>query len=157
MSNYKTLKAWDAINGASGMAYIDIDGQREALFYLKKIEAKIKKNKNEIKVLGQTGVKHKANGWSGSGSMTIYYSTSKFRELTLKYMKTGKDTYFDIYVENADTNSDIGRQSIVLRQVNLDEVSMTKLDVGSTELEEDMSFTFNDIDILESFKHPIGE
>ena len=157
MGSYKTLKAWDAISGAAGMAYIDIDGKREPLFYLKKLEATIKKNKNEIKVLGRTGAKHKSNGWSGSGSMTIYYATSKFRELTLKYMKEGKDTYFDIYVENDDANSDIGRQSVVLRQVNLDEVSIAKLDVDSTELEEDISFTFNDVDILESFEEAVGE
>lgn len=89
--------------------------------------------------------------------MTVYYSTSKFRELMLKYIKEGKDTYFEIVIENKDPSSDIERQSVALKQVNIDNVTMAKLDINSTELDEEMTFTFNDIDILESFKPVIGE
>ena len=89
--------------------------------------------------------------------MTVYYSTSKFRDLMLKYIKEGKDTYFEIVIENKDPSSDIERQSVALKQVNIDNVTMAKLDINSTELDEEMTFTFNDIDILESFKPVIGE
>ncbi len=152
-----TLKAWDTINGALGTCYVDIDGQKEEALYLKNIEANIKKNKREIKVLGQTGTKHKASGWSGTGKMTAYYSTSKFREIMLKYIKEGKDTYFEIIIENNDPSSDIQRQSIALKQVNIDTMTMAKLDINNTELDEEMTFTFNDVDILESFKPIVGE
>lgn len=152
-----TLKAWDAINGALGTCYANINGNKEEMLYVKNIEAKIKKNKREIKVLGQTGSKHKATGWSGSGSMTIYYSTTKFREMMLEYIKSGKDIYFDIVVENKDDSSNIGRQSIILKQVNIDSIIMTKLDINSTELDEEISFTFNDVSILQSFDNIIGE
>lgn len=156
-----TLKAWDAINGAEGKVYadIEIDGvkTREEMLYVKKVEAKVEKNKSEIKVLGQTGAKHKANGWKGSGSMTIYYATSLFRKLMLDYMKTGKDTYFTLYIENEDPSSEIGRQAIVLKQVNLDDVILAKVDVDSTELDEEISFTFNDADILNEFDAVVGE
>lgn len=152
-----TLKAWDAINGALGTCYANINGNKEEMLYVKNIEAKIKKNKREIKVLGQTGSKHKATGWSGSGSMTIYYSTTKFREMMLEYIKSGKDIYFDIIVENKDDSSNIGRQSIILKQVNIDSIIMTKLDINSTELDEEISFTFNDVSILQSFDNIIGE
>lgn len=152
-----TLKAWDTINGALGTCYVDIDGKKEEVLYLKNIEAKIKKNKREIKVLGQTGTKHKSSGWIGSGKMTVYYSTSKFRELMLKYIKEGKDTYFEIIIENNDPSSDIQRQSVCLKQVNIDNVTMAKLDINSTELDEEMTFTFNDVDILQSFNPVVGE
>ena len=152
-----TLKAWDTINGALGTCYVNIDGKKEEVLYLKDIEAKIKKNKREIKVLGQTGTKHKSSGWVGTGKMTVYYSTSKFRELMLKYVKEGKDTYFEIIVENNDPASDIKRQSIALKQVNIDNVTMAKLDINSTELDEEMTFTFNDVDILDSFEEIVGE
>nr|WP_317356789.1 phage tail tube protein [uncultured Tyzzerella sp.] len=152
-----TLKAWDTINGALGTCYVDIDGKKEEVLYLKNIEAKIKKTKREIKVLGQTGTKHKANGWVGTGKMNAYYATSKFRELMLKYIKEGKDTYFEIIIENNDPSSDIERQSIALKQVNIDNVTMAKLDINSTELDEELTFTFNDIDILQTFNPVIGE
>lgn len=153
----KTLKAWDTINGALGTCYAVINGKKEEMLYLKNIEAKIKKNKREIKVLGQTGTKHKASGWNGTGKMTVYYSTSKFREIMLEYIKTGKDTYFEIIVENNDPSSKIGRQSVAIKQVNIDAINMAKLDINNTELDEDMSFTFNDIDILNSFTPVVGE
>ena len=152
-----TLKAWDAINGALGTCYADINGNKEEMLYVKNIEAKIKKSKREIKVLGQTGAKHKATGWSGTGSMTIYYSTTKFRELMIDYINTGKDTYFDIVIENNDSSSQIGRQTIVLKQVNIDNMTMAKLDINSTELDEELTFTFNDVSILNSFQPIVGE
>lgn len=152
-----TLKAWDTINGALGTCYAIVNGKKEEMLYLKNIEAKIKKNKREIKVLGQTGTKHKASGWTGTGSMSVYYSSSKFRELMLDYIKTGKDTYFEIIIENNDPSSEIGRQSIAIKQVNIDAMCMAKLDINNTELDEQMTFTFNDIDILNSFNPVVGE
>ncbi len=108
-------------------------------------------------MLGQTGAKHKATGWSGTGNMTIYYSTSKFRQMMIEYIKTGKDIYFDIVIENKDNSSNIGRQAMILKQVNIDTMTMAKLDINSTELDEEISFTFNDVSILESFSTITGE
>lgn len=152
-----TLKAWDAINGAEGRCYANIDGQIEEFIYAKDIVAKIEKNKSEIKVLGQTGSKHKANGWKGTGSMTMYYASSLFRKLMVEYVKTGKDLYFDMFVENSDPTSEIGTQKIWLKQVNINSIIMAKLDVNSTELDEEVEFTFNGVEIMEEFAPAEGE
>ncbi len=153
-----TLKAWDAIQGQLGRCVATIDGQQEDMIYLISVEATIDKNKNEIPILGYPGKKHKANGWSGKGKASLYYCTSKFRELMIKYAKTGQDTYFDMIIENEDPNaSDIGRQRVLLKQVNIDSQVVAKLDVNSTELDEDIEFTFNGIELLESFIPPVGE
>lgn len=152
-----TLKAWDAINGAEGICYATIDKKREDMIYVKNIEAKIEKNKSEIKVLGQTGTKHKANGWKGTGKMNMYYVTSTFRELMSDYVRNGVDTYFDLYITNEDPSSEIGKQEIWLKQVNIDSIMIAKLDINSTELDEELTFTFNDIEILEKFEKVVGE
>ena len=76
-----TLKAWDAINGATGKCIATIDKNVEDMIYVKNIRARVEKKKTEIKVLGQTGAKHKANGWKGSGVMNMYYATSLFRKM----------------------------------------------------------------------------
>ena len=152
-----TLAIESVVNGAMGRCIATIDGNVEELFYVKNIEVSVEKEKGEIKVLGQTGTKHKANGWSGSGSMTIYYCTSKFRAMMMRYIKEGVDTYFDILIENEDPSTKIGKQTAIVKGVNLDSIVMAKLDIDSTELDEDIDFTFNDIDLLNEFGEVIVE
>lgn len=151
----KFLQANDAISGQEARAYATINGIVEEMFYAKKFEAKVKKNKKAIKVLGKRGSQNKANGWEGTGTMTIYYVTSTFRELMLQYMKQGIDVYFDVQITNQDPNSTIGKQTTVIKNINLDEVVMASFDVESEALEEEVSFTFDDADILDQFGTPV--
>lgn len=145
------LQARDTISGQEGRAFATINGQVEEMFYLKTLEATVEKEKAEVKTLGRRGTQHKATGWSGSGSMTIYYVTTLFRKMMLDYIQSGKDTYFDIQVVNEDPSSSIGKQTIVLKGVNLDSVVMASLDTDSDALEEDIDFTFEDVSISDSF------
>ncbi|APO44324.1 phage portal protein [Paenibacillus xylanexedens] len=148
------LKASDTISGQEGRAYATINGQTEEMFYVKTLEATVEKQKAEVKTLGRRGIQHKATGWSGSGSMTIFYTTSRFRELMLQYMQNGVDTYFDIEVTNEDPSSTIGKQTVTLKGVNLDSVIMASLDTEAEALEEEVSFTFEDVDMPVSFNLP---
>ncbi|MCR8645565.1 phage tail tube protein [Paenibacillus sp. N1-5-1-14] len=149
------LMAKDTISGQEARAYATINGRVEELFYAKKIEAKVKKNKKSMKTLGKRGSQNKANGFEGTGSMTIYYVTSLFRQLMLDYMKTGRDTYFDLQIVNEDPASSIGKQTVVIKGVNLDEVTLASFDVESEALEEELAFTFDDADILDQFGKPV--
>ncbi|WP_127575257.1 phage tail tube protein [Paenibacillus barengoltzii] len=149
------FKAGDAISGQEGRAYATINGRVEELFYAKSIEARAEKNKSDFKALGRRGTQSKAIGWTGTGSMTIYYATPVFRQMMLDYIKTGKDTYFDLTVVNEDPNSSLGRQTVILRNVNLDSVIMAKLDVDAEFLDEDCDFTFDDVDMPDSFATPV--
>ncbi|MFB5674272.1 phage tail tube protein [Paenibacillus terreus] len=148
------LKASDTISGQEGRAYATINGQVEEMFYVKTLEATVEKQKAEVKTLGRRGVQHKATGWSGSGSMTIFYMTTRFRQMMLDYMKTGVDQYFDIEVTNEDPTSSIGKQTVTLKGVNLDSVIMASLDTESDALEEEVSFTFEDVEIANAFNAP---
>ncbi|WP_309119205.1 phage tail tube protein [Paenibacillus sp.] len=148
------LRAGDTISGQEGRAYATIGGENHEMFYVKNIRATAEKQKAEVKTLGRRGVQHKATGWSGTGEMTIYYVTSRFRQLMLKYIKDGVDTYFDITITNDDPSSSIGRQTVTLKGVNLNEVVMAALDTESEALEEDVAFTWEDIDMAETFVDP---
>lgn len=142
----------DAISGKHAKAFITINGQVEELFYARSLEATIEKNKSDVPVLGKTNVGQKAVGWTGSGTMNIYYVTSLFRRLIRDYIKTGRDFYFDMTVTNEDPTSRAGRQTVVLKNCNLDSVVAASFDATSDEaLNEDVSFTFDDYDILEQF------
>lgn len=143
----------DTVSGNEGTAFITIGGQNLDLFYVKAIEATIEKEKAEGKTLGRRGMQSKATGYKGTGELKIYYVTPLFVELIMKYMKDGIDTYFDLTVVNEDPNSQAGKQTVVLKNCNLDEVPVALLDVESEALEQEMSFTFDDMDILDKFKY----
>ncbi|WP_240421658.1 phage tail tube protein [Paenibacillus periandrae] len=150
------LNARDTLSGQEGTAFAtipDANGakQNEEMFYVKKLEAKVEKDKTDIKTLGRRGTQHKANGWKGTGTMTIYYVTTLFRQMMLDYIGTGKDSYFDLKVTNEDPASGAGKQTVILKNVNLDSVIMASLDTDSTALEEEVSFTFDGVEIESSF------
>lgn len=152
MDNWKYMKAEDAISGKEGALYATINGNVSQVAECKSITAKITKNKTEFKALGYRGTQHKATGWSGTGTLVIHYATSKFAKMMIDYAKTGKDQYFKLQLINEDPTSNIGRQTVTLIDVNLDEAEIAKLDTDAEFLDQSMNFTFSDVDIPDEFK-----
>lgn len=151
------LKAGDTISGQEGRAYAKIGSETHEMFYIKNIKATAEKQKTDIKTIGKRGTQHKASGWSGSGSMTIYYVTSIFRQLMIDYIQKGVDTYFDIAITNEDPSSTIGSQTVTLKNVNLNSVVMAALDTDADVLDEEIDFTWEGIDMADDhkFKTPV--
>ena len=150
------LRAEDTLSGTQGTATASIDGLVQDLFFLKTFEATLTKKKVALNVLGRRGEQHKAAGWSGKGSLNMYYITSIFRNLASVYNLTGKDTYFNITVTNEDANSTVGTQTLTLYNCNMDSAVLAKLDVGSEALDEDADFTFDDFIVLNAFGQPVA-
>lgn len=146
------LNGQDTVSGKEGKAIATINGEVHELFYAKNIEATLEKIKSEVKTIGRRGIGHKANGFSGTGSLTMFYITSRFRKMTMDYIKTGVDTYFDLQIINEDPASATGKQTIVLKNCNIDSVLLAKLDGDSDDsLDEEFDFTFEDADMLDQF------
>lgn len=154
------LKAGDTISGQEAVSTMLVRNNNgttsvENMFWAKNLEASAEINKTEVYTLGKRGAQNKPTGWSGSGSMTIYYITSLFRRMVLNYIKTGIPVYFDITVTNDDPGSTVGAQTVVLKNCSLDSVILAKFDVEAEILDEEVSFTFDDIDILDDFNTPV--
>lgn len=145
------LKAQNTISGTQGKLIATINGSVYQIGEVKSFEATVDKNKSEMKVVGKTGTQHKGSGWNGSGSMTLYYGSPIFRRMMIEYMKTGKDTYFDVTCVNEDPGSGRGKQTATIRNVNIDSMTIAILDAESDMLEEDLDFTYDDVDILDEF------
>ena len=120
------------------------------------LEASIEKTKSEIPNLGRTGKGNKPTGWKGSGSATFHYNTSIFREQLYRYKETGQDVYFDIQITNEDPTSSVGRQTIILKDCNVDGGILAKFDADAEYLDEDLDFTFEDWEMPEQFSHLQG-
>ena len=145
------LRAKDTVNGALGTCYALIDGKRHELMQVKNVQAKVKKTRTAIPILGLTAKQQKSGGWEGTGVMTVYYVSSLFREVMVDYMKNGVDTYFELMLTNEDTTSDTGRQTVLLKDVNIEEMLIGKIDVSETAMEEEMKFTFGGVELLDTF------
>lgn len=145
------MEGKNALSGKEGTAFITVDGQVKEIAYLKNIEASVELNKVEVQTLGRRGMQHKINGWSGTGSMNVYYITSLFRNMIIDYIKKGKVTYFDIQVKNEDPGSAAGKQTTVLKNCLINGGVLTKLDIEADYLDEDIEFSFEDADISDTF------
>ena len=149
------LQAEDAVNGREGIATAEINGQIVELMELANISVTVEKNKTEFKAMGTRNTQNKTIGWTGTGSATVRYVSSRWAKMIQEYVKTGRDTYFTIVVTNEDPGSATGRQVIQVLGCNIDSADIAKLDVDTEILEQDVNFTFNDFNILEEFT-PLG-
>ena len=145
------LQAEDTINGREGVATAVIDGRTIELMELVNITATVDKNKTEFKALGQRNTQNKTTGWSGTGSASVRYISSRWGKLMQQYAKTGKDTYFTIVITNEDPASSTGKQRVQLLGCNIDGIDLAKLDIDSEILDQDINFTFSDFNILDEF------
>ncbi|MBO1094959.1 phage portal protein [Enterococcus casseliflavus] len=148
------LKAGDIISGREGTAFMTIDGRNVPMFWLKNIEAMVELIKTEVPVLGKRMNQQKVAGANGTGSMVIHKVTSEFAKIGIDYLKSGTIPEITIKVTNDDPNSTIGRQSTLISGVIFDSVPIAKLDIESETLDEDVSFTFSDADLLDQFNQP---
>ncbi len=151
MRDRQIMHAKDAISGSLGECYTTIDGRRYNLMQVINVEAKFEKTKVEVPILGKTGKGNKSTGWKGSGSFTIHYNTSLFRQMVYKYAATGEDTYFDMQITNEDPTSTVGRQTVILKDCNIDEAVIAKIDADADYLDDEISFTFEGMEMPEVF------
>lgn len=142
----------DAINAREGRITANINGQIKELAEVKSLTASIEFSKADFKAIGTSATQKKTTGWSGTGSMTIYYVTSDWNKIILDYTKYKKVTNFDILVVNEDPSSSIGKQTIKLSRCTLDGGDVAKLDADADFLDGTYNFTFEDYEIVDAFK-----
>jgi hypothetical protein len=151
--NYTRLA--DTISSHEGKAYITIDGQNRELFEISTLSAQIDLIVQERRLLGHRMTQHKVVGASGTGSMTIYFMNSEMLNQAIQYLRTGNYKGLKVQVKNEDPQSTIGKQEVVLSNVVLATIPVTTLDDQSDDpITFDTDFTFDDIEVLESFKLP---
>lgn len=156
MAKNVIMNAKDTVSASLAECYATIDGIRYNLMQAINLEATMEKTKAEIPILGKTGKGNKATGWTGTGSATFHFNTSVFRKAMKAYKDTGMDFYFDIQITNSDPTSSVGRQTIILKDCNLDSILLAKFDADGEYLDEEMDFTFEDWEMPEVFNELNG-
>lgn len=150
--NTITMKSKDTLSASEAQCFATINGRIYNLLNAISLEAKMTKKKSTIPILGKPGGGNRATGWSGSGTMTVHYNMSVMRKLAIEYAHSGQDIYFEMQITNYDKTNNLGRQTIVLKDCNFDEIILAKFDASSDDtLQEDISFTFEDVEMPEEF------
>jgi Phage tail tube protein len=142
------FRAQNTISGKEGRLFLN----GEELAYIKSLEATIEKNKSEVNIMGRRMTGHKTTGANGTGTMTFYKVTSKFIRIIRDYVKNGQDAYFTLQSVLDDKSSGRGTERVTLYDVNIDSVKVAGLDVDSEALEEEVPFTFEDIDLPQALR-----
>ena len=152
----QTMNAKDSVSAKLAECYVTIENNRYNFMQAINLEANFEKTKSEVPILGKTGSGNKSTGWKGTGSATMHYNSSIMRELMERFKKTGEDVYFDIQVTNVDPTSSVGRQTVILKDCNIDGGVLAKFDADGEYLDEDIDFTFEDFEIPEKFRMLAG-
>jgi hypothetical protein len=145
------MNAKDAVSASLAECFVTIEGERYNFMQAINLEARFNKTKTKVPILGKTGKGNKSTGWDGDGSATFHYNTSIFRKLMVRYKNTGEDVYFDIQLTNEDPTSSVGRQTVILKDCNMDGGILAKFDADAGYLDEDVDFTFEDFELPEEF------
>ena len=151
-----TMNAKDALSASLAECFVTIDGDRYNFMQAINLTASIEKQKNQVPILGKTGKGNKSSTWNGTGKALFHYNTSIFRQLLYKFKETGEDIYFDIQITNDDPTANVGRQSVILKDCNINGGIIAKFDASKEYLDEEMEFTFEDFEIPEKFKNLDG-
>lgn len=146
------MNANDAVYGSLAECYVTLDGNRYNLMQLYEFESTYEVNIVEVPILGRVTKGQKPAGGKGSWSGTAHYNQSIFRKWILKYKNTGELVPFDIQVTNEDPSSTAGRQTIIHRGCLLDKVILAKYNADDEILDEEVSGTFDDWDMPETFR-----
>ncbi|WP_400194611.1 phage tail tube protein [Lysinibacillus telephonicus] len=147
----ETMHARDSISGSQGEAFVTIRNRRYNFAQLINIQADMAKTKTQVPILGKVGKGNKSTGAEYTGSATFHFNTSIFRDMLYRYKETGEDLYFDIQLTNEDKSSTVGRQTIILKDCNLDGGILALIDTDAEYLEDSFEFTFEDWEMPEQF------
>lgn len=147
------LNVHDINNGALGEVTIQFaDGTIMNGMHTIDLEVNIEYEKEDKAVLGLTHKESIKLGSNGTFSGTFYDITSEFRKRAQVYQDKATDDLFDMTVVQYDPNSHTDRQSITYFDCNLDSLTLSKLDIGATDLEVEMEGTFSTFKINSEYK-----
>lgn len=142
----------DTISSKEGTVYASVDGKNIPFAEIIEMEAKIELKTVDITSIGQRMKSKKVVGAEGTGSIKYYFQNPAIRNIIVNYVKEGKISEISIKYANEDPTSKAGRNSGVLKNVIFEKALLFKTSGEDNVLEEETDFSFNDIEILDTFK-----
>lgn len=152
MAGMKVLDETLMTSGVDGAATFEMNGKKYSAGIFTKFEGKVAFNNTQKKVLGRRTEVTLTNGTKGTWSATAYYSTDIYRKAVVAYMN-GTGAYPVMTVTTTNKNESLGTHTVIYRNCKLDEVILSKIDVDSDVLTEDLKGTFDGVSMPSTFNN----
>lgn len=135
------------MNGSFAGMWLDSDFLGEGT----ELEAKISIEKKEVKQAGTLAKGYKIVGSDGKGKLKVNKISSYFITKLAGPMKEGKTPTFNIKSTVKDPDLGGAEETVLLKGVIFDELPLINWKTKEL-LEEELSFTFSDFDVLGTVK-----
>lgn len=147
----------DTLHGAAGKAVIILDGQVKDLFGAKNVKTQAEITSSDMKVIGTKKAQQKPGSVKQTGTMTVYYGTPLFIDMLARYIRSGVMPYFNLQTTNDDPTTTVGVQTVAYYNCKLSgTIPLSVLDADADMLTMDVSFTYEDFEVLSAFHDPAG-
>ena len=145
------LNANDVINATEGTVLVNVDGNVREAAEVSTITCSVNFDKSDIKTISTRVIQKKMNTWSGTGTMSVYFSTSFWAEMIIDFINTGKVPEFSLTGVIDDPQTVLGGMRVRLNHCKLDGGDLFKLSTSDDNLTADYNFTFEGAEIVNSF------
>lgn len=145
------LNGRDTISTKDAKLYITIAGRVIPMIEANKFSAKLEKNKEDVQTLGSRWKHKKTTSVEGTGTLGGYLVTSNWMKYALPYIQGGKDLYFDATLTINDPTSKAGTQTVLIKDINLDDIPIADFEADDGVMEWESDFTFEGIDLVSAF------
>lgn len=145
------LNGRDAISTKDAKLYLTIAGHIIVMIEANKFTAKLEKNKEDVQTLGSRWKHKKTTSVEGTGTLGGILIRSTWLKYGLPYIQGGKDLYFDATLTIDDPTSRAGKQTVTLKDVNLDDIPIADFEADDGVMEFETDLTFEGVELVTPF------
>ncbi|MCW0953188.1 phage tail tube protein [Weissella ceti] len=145
----------DAISAKEGTVVVKIDGKNYPFIEATEVSASVELNKEDVARLGTRFKGKKVTSAEGSGTINGYLVSSIWvSEVLEKYKNTGRLPEMSITTTIEDKTSSVGKQTIVLTGVLLDEIPLFNIEADDGLMMAETDFSFDGYQLTNKFTGP---
>ena len=145
------LNGRDTISTKDAKLFVEMNGKVWPIIEATQVAAKLEKNKEDVQTLGSRWKHKKTTSVEVTGTLGGYVISSNWLKYALPYIKGEKDLYFTITMTIEDPTSRAGKQTVLLKDVNLDDIPVADFEADDGVMEWESDFTFEGIELVEPF------
>lgn len=145
------LNGRDTISTRDAILTLEVDGKVIRMIECNKFSAKVEKNKEDVATLGTHWTHKKTTSVEGTGELGGYLINSNWLEFGIPYTQNHSDVFFNATLTIHDSTSRTGTQTVLFKDVNLDDIPVADFETDDGVMEWETDFSFEGIELITPF------